>query len=238
MNRYLPKQHGAWAMLFLPFLLGLYVSNVRLVHIPLLICWVIVYLCSYPVLQWVKTGKRQRYAGPVLVYSLAILPLAVILLWHEWRLIGYGAMLMLFFIPNIYFAKTKNERALLNDIIAILMFCSFIYPVAYLGGIVEWHTANELFVVAAGYFVGTALYVKTMIREKNNPSYYKVSLLYHALFILGVAWITPLLAIPALLLLIRAAVFPKRGLSVKMTGVTELCFTLMMLAAVVLFYPL
>lgn len=120
-------------MLILPFLFGLAASRGELIHIPLFVCWFFIYLFSFPVLQWIKTGSSARYRKPAVVYGVILLPLLISLIWFEPALIWYGVLLLLFFMANIYFAKTKNERALLNDTVAILLFCSFIYPVIYMG---------------------------------------------------------------------------------------------------------
>lgn len=59
MKKYIPNQHGAWAMLVLPFLLGVAASKGQFIHIPLFICWLLIYLFSFPLLQGVKTGSSH-----------------------------------------------------------------------------------------------------------------------------------------------------------------------------------
>ncbi|AWB44613.1 hypothetical protein DCC85_10520 [Paenibacillus sp. CAA11] len=236
MSRYIPKQHGAWAMLVLPFLMGLSISGGRVIHIPLFLCWFFIYLFSFPVLQWIKTGKKERYRGPALLYGAILLPLVLALIWYDPILIGYGVLLLIFFIPNIYFARTKNERALLNDIVAVIMFCSFIFPVVYVGGSRDFEAATQLFILLTAYFIGTALYVKTVIREKNNPRYYYTSVVYHLLLI-GIALGVHLyLVIPSVILLLRAAWLPKLRWSVKQTGIGEFVFALLLYVSVLLIY--
>lgn len=51
MKKYIPNQHGAWAMLVLPFLFGVAASRGQLIHIPLFVCWLLIYLFSFPLLQ-------------------------------------------------------------------------------------------------------------------------------------------------------------------------------------------
>lgn len=225
MNRYIPNQHGAWVMLILPFLTGLAFSGPHGIHIPLFVCWLVLYLFTFPALQWIKTGKGERYCKPTVLYGAISLPLLIFLIWHEPRIIWYGVLLLPFFALNMYYAKIKKERALLNDFAAILLFCSFIYPVVYLGGgTTEWWTVNELFVLLVLYFAGTALYVKTVLREKNNPRYYYASVVYHLVIMLAAASIKPLLFIPFLILLLRAALLPGQGLKAKPTGIAEMVF--------------
>ena len=43
----IPKQHGAWSMLILPFLLGGIVGGWTLAHIPFAIAWLFVYMGTF-----------------------------------------------------------------------------------------------------------------------------------------------------------------------------------------------
>lgn len=225
-------------MLLLPFLLGISAVGAMPVHIPLFLCWLVMYLFSFPVLQWIKTGKTERYLKPTLLYGLILVPLAAFVAVSEPKLIGYGALLLIVFAVPAHYARAKNERALLNDIVAILLFCSFIYPVVYVGAGSEadWTQTTWLFVLLGLYFIGTALYVKTIIREKKNPRYYQASTAYHTLLILFAAWLSVPLAAAFAILLLRAIVLPKMNLKVKHTGMAEIGFALMLYLFVLLAY--
>ncbi|MDQ0496446.1 hypothetical protein QOZ95_004636 [Paenibacillus brasilensis] len=235
-SRYIPNQHGAWAMLILPFLFGLAASPREFIHIPLFVCWFFIYLFSFPVLQWIKTGNRERYCKPAVVYGAILLPFLVSLVWIKPVLIWYGVLLLFFFMANMYFAKMKNERALLNDIAAIIVFCSFIYPVVHIGEGGDWRTSTELFLLLVSYFTGTALYVKTIIRERKNKRYYYASVIYHLIIVLFAAWIKLFLAAPFLILLLRAIWLPKFELKAKQVGMAEIGFSLMLYVAVLFLY--
>lgn len=133
MKKYIPNQHGAWAMLVLPFLFGVAASRGQLIHIPLFVCWLLIYLFSFPLLQGVKTRKFKRYAQPLKLYGILLLPLIIYLVAAEPVLLWFVLPLVPLFAVNLYYARTKNERALLNDISAIVAFCLIIYPVFYVG---------------------------------------------------------------------------------------------------------
>lgn len=225
-------------MLLLPFLLGLSIAGASPVHIPLFLCWTFMYLLSFPVLQWIKTGRKERYLKPSLLYAAISIPLAVIVVAAEPKLIGYGVLLLAAFAIPAYFAKNKNERALLNDVVAILLFCSFIYPVVYVsaGAEADWIQTTRLFLLLGLYFVGTAVYVKTVIREKKNPRYYQASIAYHMLLIPFAAWLSLTLALPFAALLLRAIFLPKMGLKIKQTGIAEIGFAVLLYVSVLLVY--
>lgn len=225
-------------MLILPFLLGLAVSGAQAVHIPLFLCWLTLYLFSFPVLQWIKTGKKDRYLKPTLLYGVVLVPLVIVVLLYEWQLLFYGAVLLLLFTIPLLYAKAKNERALVNDITAILLFCSFIYPVVYVseGASSDWTRVTLLFVLISLYFIGTALYVKTVIREKKNPHYYQASLVYHLLLIPFAAWMSLSLIVPFVILLLRAVIFPKKNIKIKHTGLAEIGFAAMLYLFLLIVY--
>ncbi len=223
-------------MLILPFLFGIAASAGRVNHIPFFICWLLIYLFSFPLLQWVKTGRRERYIKPVTLYGLLLLPFAAYLLTAEPRLLVFALPLLPLFAVNLYYAKTKNERALLNDIAAVLAFCLILFPVFYVGGGENWRAATELFLLSALYFVGTAFYVKTVIRERNNTRFFYGSLLYHLLFVIIGAVLFPSLLVPLMVLLVRAAWLPKTGITAKRTGMLEIGFSLMLYVCVLVFY--
>ena len=61
-----------------------------------------------------------------------------------------------------------------------------------------------VFAAVATYFVGTVLYVKTMIRERDNVVYRWASVGYHALALGLMAWLSLALGAVFTLLLLRA----------------------------------
>ncbi|AHK39360.1 ywiC-like family protein [Bacillus anthracis] len=54
MKLVIPKQHGAWAMLVIPFLLSVILGKPTIYHIPLFIAWFFIYLATYPFLMYIK----------------------------------------------------------------------------------------------------------------------------------------------------------------------------------------
>lgn len=90
----------------------------------------------------------------------------MISLLYEWRILLFVIVMIPLFIVNMYYARQKNERALLNDICAIIVFC--------IGGLISYsfsmkqidHTASFIALISFLYFLGSTFYVKTMIREK------------------------------------------------------------------------
>jgi 4-amino-4-deoxy-L-arabinose transferase-like glycosyltransferase len=60
MKPFIPKQHGTWAMLVIPFVLGAMAGGWSWVHIPLGLGWLFLYLASYPLLMISKKRNKNR----------------------------------------------------------------------------------------------------------------------------------------------------------------------------------
>ncbi|WP_342044603.1 YwiC-like family protein [Bacillus sp. OTU530] len=222
MKPIIPTQHGAWAMLFIPFIIGIAAGSPTLYHLPLLLAWLFVYLGTYPLLMYIKQRRKKHLLQWALTYFVAALIFGSISLMHEWRIV-YAAVIMLpLFLVNVCFAITKNERALLNDIAAIITFSSGGMMSYYFGTGILNQTAWWIFTLCFCYFVGSTFYVKTMLREKHNPIYRIVSWGYHALLIIGMIMLSPALAIAFVPSLVRAILFYGKNMPVLKVGTLEI----------------
>ncbi|MNO38684.1 hypothetical protein D3C76_287920 [compost metagenome] len=239
MKYYIPNQHGAWAMLIIPFLFGIVASEPGPIHILLFTCWLIIYLLMFALLQWIRTGKAKYYRTPVLVYSLLLIPLALWLVLLQPAVVGQSLMFFPLFIVNAYYAKRKKERALINDIAAIVQFSLMVFISFNIGGGTDYRGVTALFVVSVLYFVGTAFYVKTIIREKNNKRFYYYSAGYHLALVLLSLWLLPWIMVgAATILLLRAIWFPRIGITVKQAGISEIICSIIVLMSVWLSHAL
>lgn len=219
-----PKQHGAWAMLLIPFILGVVASSFHLIHIPLFIGWFFLYLATYPLIMVVK-GKRVafyfKWAIGYLVISFVFLG---VVLFDEWRMIYFGLAMIPFFLLNIYFVKKKNERAFTNDMVAIGVFCIGGLASFYIGkGSLTsegWSVALIVFL----YFLGSTFFIKSMIREKQNKRFRLYSWGYHfivllLIFALKESWLWILPFVPSM---IRAVSLYNQKLTIMQLGIVEI----------------
>ncbi|GGH14606.1 YwiC-like family protein [Paenibacillus segetis] len=234
---YIPNQHGAWAMLIVPFLFGMIIAEPNPQHLLLFVCWLLVYLMMFPILQWIRTKKTIQYLSPILFFGTLLVPFAIWLIVLRPKMILIALMFIPLFLVNAYFAKTKNERALINDIAAIVQFSLMVFISFEIGEGTNYSAAMELFFVSILYFVGTAFYVKTIIREKNNRSFYYFSVGYHVcLVLLSMCFLPWMMVLSACVLLIRALWFPRMKISVKQSGISEIVFSIVVLLSVWLSY--
>jgi len=236
---YVPSQHGAWAMLLIPFLFGMLAAKPAALHALLFLGWLLVYLCSYPLLQWIRTRKWQVYGKPLTVYGSLLLPIGVALFALRPALIGMALLFIPLFVVNGYYARRNRERSLVNDLAAVMQFSLIVFVAYQVGGGSNWRLAGELFGFSVLYFTGTVFYVKTMIREKHNVKYYRLSVGYHlALLVAAAIWLPPGVLVPLAILLIRAIWSPRTKLTVKQSGMLEIAYSVLVACTVLFVYAM
>lgn len=219
----LPKQHGAWAMLLIPFLLGMIAGNPTFLHLSLFLGWLFLYLATYPLLMIAKKKKMTPfYKKWTIIYTMIALPFLLICLCNEWTLVYFGFAMLPFFLINIYFAKHNKERTFINDITAILEFG--------IGGLASYYVGSGsldlgawmIFIYTFLFFLGSTLYIKSMIREKKNTEFKYYSWGYHLLLLLSVALISWIAALAYLPSAFRAWMFYGKKISVITIGILEI----------------
>lgn len=238
---WIPDQHGAWAMVTLPLLAGVWLSGPRPVHLALAATWLLGYLAFYAAGRWVRS-RRVRERAPALVYTAASLPFAGLTLLLAPHLLRWVPAFLPLLIASLWLTARGRERGLANDAITVVA-AGLMTPVAFDAGDGQWWAgAWVATALLTGYFLGTVLYVKTMIRERGRTAYVAASVLYHALAAMVVTVLTTAgwqhawsIAV-WLLLLLRAAAGPwvnarrDRPLRPVVVGVAEIVASLLVLA--------
>jgi hypothetical protein len=232
-NGYFPKQHGAWAMLVLPFLFGMFAAGPKPIHGLLFLGWLCAYLFSYPLLQWLRTGKKRVYQTPTFLYGGVLFVIGAALLIWKPELFRWAPLFIPMLLVNLIYARRNRERAVLNDLAAVVQFSLMVFVAFDAGGGEDWRFAAGLFLLSLLYFTGTVFYVKTMIREKNNKRFYRLSVAYHAVLpiVVGLT-VDPLLVPVFVVLFIRAVWTPRTNLSVKAFGMLEFAYAALMIVSV------
>jgi hypothetical protein len=220
---FIPKQHGAWAMLIIPFWLGAAATGIVWQHIPFFLGWLLLYLATYPMLFLFKKKNIPFYRKWTIIYIVPALAFLMVPLFTMPSIVSFGLAMLPFFTVNAYFSSKKNERALMNDLSAIINFCIAGLASSYLSSGNLTLEAWLAFLASILFFVGSTFYVKTMVREKKNIRYKYISWFYHAVipilwFFTG-EWIVALAFIPSL---IRAIVFYGNPLGMMKLGVYEI----------------
>lgn len=245
---WIPNQHGAWAMLVVPYLLGLVlavragVAGVWLA--PLFAFWLLGYFAFHAASLWLKAAPRKRpaYVRPVVTYALAsgvfgVLTLALGGVALAWWVLAYAPLL----VPALWLAAQRRERATLGGALTVaaasLMALVARFPDPRGLGGPDAAEPLSVAVLLFGYFFGTVLYVKTNIRERGSRGFLVASIGWHASFTLAAAalaasgmlpwWWAAFFAVTAA----RAAAVPGLRWSAKRLGIVEavLCVLLVTL---------
>lgn len=219
----IPHEHGGWAMISVPFLFGVMAGTPRFSHILLFIAWLFLYLASYPLLQAIKRKKQRTH---LIKYSVIYGGIAIAALLYPLinkpQLFYFGIPFLILLSVNIWHVKQKAERAILNDFCAIVIF-SLGGAASYLYGGGSWD-AEMLTIVLYNliYFMGTALFVKTIFRERGNSAWEKAAKIYHIIilfipFLLGQPW----MALPFIFPLVRTYLFSGKPMRPMKAGILE-----------------
>lgn len=223
MKLFMPKQHGAWAMLIIPYWLGAAAGGMIWQHIPFFIGWLLLYLATYPLLLMFKKKKIPFYRKWAIIYMVPALAFLMVPLFTTPSIVYFGFSMIPFFIVNAYFSSRNMDRALLNDLSAIIVFSIAGLASSYLPGAMITIEAILVFAASILFFTGSTFYVKTMIREKKNANFKWISWVYHLLVpILWIASGETIAAIAFLPSLFRAIAFYGRPLSVMKVGIYEI----------------
>ena len=223
MNLCMPKQHGAWAMLIIPFWLGVAASEFLWSHIAFFIGWLFLYLATYPMLLLFKKKKISYYTKWTAIYITPAIILLLVPLIVRPSIIIFGLAMIPFFFINAYYSAKNNERALGNDLSAIIVFAIAGLASSYLSSGEINSLAITGFITTILFFIGCTFYVKTMIREKKNVTYKWISWIFHTAVI--IAWIIVgewIIAIAFMPSLIRAVYLYGKKITIMQLGIIEI----------------
>lgn len=213
------NQHGALAMAFFPYLYAVLKNEINITIFLFGIAWFFLYLFSYPFLSLFSkkpTIKNKKWAFIYFMISLAFL--SPVIFNQPTILLFLGGLLPLALV-QIYYAKQRDERNLINDIAGVFTFGIIGLATAYLAsGQIQW----GIFIHPTIFFIAITIYIKSMVRERKNPFYLKLSIVVHLLlsgFYLGVGlyWIGS----AYLIALLRAIIIPQKNYNVKQIGLLE-----------------
>ncbi|ASN79691.1 YwiC-like family protein [Deinococcus ficus] len=247
---WMPRQHGAWAMLFLPYLVGVTLlaqgSGVPAFAWPLLPAWLFGYFAFNALTLWLKSGRKPLYLRPALTYGAVSGVLGGLTLALAPHLLGWALAFAPLLGVGLWRAAHRDDASLLARGSAVVAAC-LLTAVMTTGGPLDALrlplTARPTLATLAlwAYFLGTLLYVKTMIRERGEAAYLTLSVGAHAALFALALWgaltgVVPA-AFPAFFLLttVRAAVMPRlegwrgRRVTPKQVGLTEFGISFLLL---------
>lgn len=255
---WVPKEHGAWAMLVVPVLVGAVIAGATWRHAWLLVAWLAAFCAFSAAGLWLRSGRRARYWPPVRFHALATAVLGGALLVTTPGLLWWGPVYAPLLAVSLAASSRRADRSWLNDILTVLAACLMTVVSAGLAGgwpgswvppgaddPTAWLAAGLL----AAFFLGTVAYVKTLIRDRGNPRVLAISVGYHAVLVVAaLVWLARCLGVGdgagvaaglfvvAAGLLARAVLVPRRRPwpSAKAIGLGEMASTVAVTAVTLL----
>lgn len=258
LRRWIPDQHGAWAMVLLPAMAGMTLSGATPTQLWLLAAWLLCYFLQFSTARWVKSKFRKRYRRPVLVYGALTAAAGVPFVLLHPEVLAWAPVFAVLLAVSLMASWQRRERSLWANAAAVLATATMAtvmplfgeHPAA--GGAVAGFDVFGMHVplsregcYAAAIFAftqfGSVLFVKTMIRERGKRSYLRASVIWNiVLTCLGFA-AQPTLGAGGATLLARSVVLPllarNRTVGPMVTGLVECATSLMVFASVVYAVP-
>jgi len=170
----LPREHGAWAMLYVPFALGVAVAGrISWAVLLLLVSTSALFISRESLLIWRRGRARRREvkgAARLLVIYLALaaifgLPL---IFWHRlFWLAPLGAAGLGLLLFNGELATRLEDRSITSEVLAICGL-TLTAPAAYYVAGEQWDRITFLlWVLSALYFASSVFYIKLRIYSLN-----------------------------------------------------------------------
>ncbi len=166
----LPKEHGAWAMLAVPLLIGLAIAPAwRWSSLLAIVAVIGLFLVRYPLETLIKTKRRDSalivwaiiYASPTLLCGGWLIVIDRLIWLIPIGLLGAAFMLFHFQLA----ARRQDMSALgeLSGIAALALGAPIVYYAA--SGQLDG-TALALWLINSLYFGGTVFYIKLKVRQQ------------------------------------------------------------------------
>ncbi len=255
---WVPKQHGAWPMLIIPYIAGLVLASqqrsIGVGDLLLGVTWFAGYFAFSAGSLWLKANpKRRAKYQPALFSYLGISAVSGIgtLIFSGLQLLWWVPLFAALLGPTLWLVAHKKERSLASGMLTVIASCMLMLilwlttPFALAKVTSADSPAFAVIIAVTGYFIGTVFYVKSLIRERNQTKSAVRSALFHIgyLAIILVFVNFRLLVLPwlwmiwAAAILVRTIIFTRwsrtQNISARDIGFTEIGFTIVLLILVI-----
>ena len=206
---WIPRQHGAWAMLLLPLLLGVAASTPDPWQLVVGATALTAYLASVTAQTWSRNRRQAAYLPPLEVYG-GIAAILGGLLLLAFPALALAAIVV---VPTgiIVFrgAQPGTRRDLANSLAQVAQALVLVPVTAWVSGTWDLERVIAYTCVAAGYQLGSVLVVRSVLRERGNRAFATLSIGFHVLLVVLASLFLPLpYALVAAGLAVRAAALP------------------------------
>ncbi|MFL6216546.1 MAG: YwiC-like family protein [Blastocatellia bacterium] len=256
----LPREHGAWAMLYVPFVVGaLVAAEINLRVVCLFFSTSFLFIARESLLVWWRARRRGQSQAAALkmliVYaSLAgLFGLPLVAVYKLYWLVPLGAAIAGLLLYNAEQATRREDRTITGEVLAILGM-TLTAPATYYAtrGALDV-TALWLWALCALYFTSSVFYVKLRVHwlnkrkaDQRRQSWRRCAI-YHGSLLAALATFAATGNLSLLTLVAFAPVLgrsfwhlarPVEKINLKRIGVTEIIYSLVFLVFITLTFRL
>jgi len=206
---WVPRQHGAWAMLLLPLLVGVAASRPDPWQLVLAGAALTGYLGSAAGQAWARARRPPAYLVPMAVYGGAFAALGLGLTLAFPNLLLGLVVIVPAAVVVLGGARPGTPRDLANGFAQVAQALVLVPAAAFVSGDFELAGVVPATAVAGGYLVGTVLTVRSVLRERGNAGFAVLSIGFHVALVAAAALCLPTVyTIVAAGLALRSAALP------------------------------
>jgi YwiC-like protein len=204
----MPHQHGAWAMLAVPFLLGVAAGKPGPWQVVLAGASVSGYLGSATAQAALRARYRQPFTTPIAVYAVTFGALGLALLAAFPALLLALAVLGPATALIVTGARPGTKRDLANSLAQVAQALVLVPSAAWVSGTFDPGRVAVATAVGAAYLLGTVLVVRSVLRERSSWSFTVLSVGFHGLLVVAALLLGPAWVVLAIALAVRAVALP------------------------------
>jgi hypothetical protein len=196
-------------MLATPLLLGVAVSGPDPWQLVVALAAVTGYLASATAQAWLRARRSPAYRRRLLLWaaSFAGCGLALVVAWPE--LLLTLVVLLPAAAVTVAGARPGTPRDLGNSLAQVAQAVVLVPVTAWVSSAWDPEAVARMTVVAAVFLVGEVLVVRSVLRERGNVAFGRLSVGYHLVVVVAAAFaLPPASAILAIALVVRAALLP------------------------------
>jgi hypothetical protein len=247
----LPKEHGAWAMLYVPFAVGALVAwSAPLRLLLLAVSVTFVFIARESLLIWWRARGRGRQNDEALRFTVSYLALAgvfgapLLLVYHLYWFIAMGLAALVLLAINARQAVRREDRTIGGEMMAIAGL-TLTAPAAFYAARGAFDVdALWLWVLCAVYFASSVFYVKLRVNtisprmnEARRQAWWRCAF-YHAfllasLLVLALTGNLNLFAFAAFAPVLTRSFWylarPERRINLRRVGWLEMVYSLVFL---------
>lgn len=204
----MPREHGAWAILAVPLILGVIAAGPAPGHALLALAAVSAYLFSVPATEWMRT-RRPELRPPTLLFGAATAAFGIPLVAMHTAIALFALVAAAAGLIALALSLGGRATSVLVSLVQVAQAIALVPAAAVVTGRFDAPATLEATLAAAIYLIGSVLVVRSLIRARNDLAYLAVSVAFHAVAVVVAALLLPgAYAVLAVGLLARAIALP------------------------------